>query len=157
METQNNSKTKVVLISLAVLIVLAAVVTFSEKGIVKSSISKESINTKVEDKSSLPLDLSANYKDGDYKAVGTYMSPGGQDQIEVSVTLKNNIITVVKGKTVIADEVSQKFQDDFFKNYEASVVGKSIQSLKLDKVSGASLTPIGFNDALNKIRTESKS
>ncbi|KXK09170.1 MAG: hypothetical protein UZ21_OP11001000228 [Microgenomates bacterium OLB22] len=42
----------------------------------------------------------------------------------------------------------------FAEGYKTQVVGKSIDELKLDVVNGSSLTPKGFEDALQKIKTE---
>jgi hypothetical protein len=42
-------------------------------------------------------------------------------------------------------------------DYKQYVVGKKIDEVQLTKVSGSSLTPQGFNDALAKIKAEAKS
>lgn len=99
---------------------------------------------------------SSSYKDGTYSAVGTYMSPGGQDQISVSVTLAKDLITSVDVTPLVADRTSAKYMDKFIGGYKSYVVGKSIASLSLSKVSGASLTPIGFNNAITQIKAKAK-
>jgi hypothetical protein len=45
-------------------------------------------------------------------------------------------------------------QTDFAANYKTQVIGKKIEGLELSKISGSSLTPKGFNDALEKIRSQ---
>ena len=99
----------------------------------------------------------AAYKNGIYSAVGDYMSPGGAEQIDVKVTLKDNVITdaVVVSKATRPN--SKLFQGMFVSNFKGQVVGKNIDEVKLTKVSGSSLTPKGFNDALEKIKSQAKS
>jgi uncharacterized protein with FMN-binding domain len=96
------------------------------------------------------------YKDGTYTATGSYMSPGGYDQIAITLTLKNDIITGASAVSHAGDNTSQRYQDKFIGGFQQYVVGQNIASLHLSKVSGASLTPIGFNDALAQIKTKAK-
>lgn len=97
------------------------------------------------------------YKDGTYSATGNYVSPGGQEQVQVQVTLANNIITDVSFQADSVSPISQNFQKVFGENYKPLVIGKNINELKLSKVSGSSLTPKGFNDAIEKIKLEARS
>lgn len=97
------------------------------------------------------------YKDGTYSAVGNYTSPGGPEELGVSLVLQNG---VVKDSTVQVKATrpnSVKFQTEFADNYKSQVIGKSIDELQLTKVSGSSLAPKGFNDAVAKIKSEAKS
>jgi uncharacterized protein with FMN-binding domain len=96
------------------------------------------------------------YKDGEYKAVGDYMSPGGAEHVGVTVTLKENVIKDAEVQTMGDRPNTMKFQGIFKDNFKPFVVGKNIDELKLDKVSASSLTPKGFNDALDKIKQEAK-
>ena len=106
---------------------------------------------------SVSKSTSATYKNGTYSATGSYMSPGGQDQIAVTLTLSNDVITSVSVTPEAGDRTSSRYQSRFISGYQTYVVGKDISGLSLGKVSGASLTPIGFNDALNQIRAQAKS
>lgn len=99
----------------------------------------------------------ASYKDGTYTARGAYASPAGPEEYPVSITLKNGVITAVKITASSQNEVSTKFQTEFAKNVQTVVIGKSINDVKLDKVSGSSLTPKGFNDAVEKIKAQARS
>ncbi|HTK33096.1 MAG TPA: hypothetical protein VL335_00920 [Candidatus Paceibacterota bacterium] len=103
-----------------------------------------------------PKNYAALYKDGTYTANGTYMSPGGQDEIKVTLTLKSDIVTDATVVTVIADHTSQRYQDKFISGYKQYVVGQNISSLNVTVVSGSSLTSTGFNNALAKIKTQAK-
>lgn len=94
------------------------------------------------------------YKDGIYTVVGAYKSPAGPEEIGVTLTLKDDIITdaVIDIKATVP--ISKNMQTIFSENIKSIVVGKKISDVKLDKVSGASLTPIGFNEAVEKIKTQ---
>lgn len=96
------------------------------------------------------------YKDGTYSARGNYYSPAGLESITINVTIKDGIITDTSAVAEATDEKSVKMQGVFIENYKQYVVGKSIDEVKLDKVSGSSLTGAGFNDAISKIKTEAR-
>jgi hypothetical protein len=100
--------------------------------------------------------MQGSYKDGTYSATGSYNSPGGTNTLTVSLTLKRGVITdsAVTGSATRGD--SAEYQTMFIDNYKSQVTGRSIDSLSLTKVSGSSLTPQGFNDALVKIKAEAK-
>ncbi len=126
-----------------------------ETPVVTSSTSTVSVSTTVMvAPTPKPATPAHTYKDGTYSTVGTYKSPAGPEEIGVTVTLKNDIITdvtVVPKATAIKSKVMQA---DFIANYKTMVVGKNIAGLNLGKVSGSSLTPKGFNDAIDKIEAQ---
>ncbi len=96
------------------------------------------------------------YTDGTFSATGGYRSPAGPETIEVSLTLKDDVIT---DATVIGDATHTKsmmMQGKFIAGFKQEVVGKSIDSLSLGVVNGSSLTPLGFMDAVAKIKVEAK-
>jgi uncharacterized protein with FMN-binding domain len=97
-----------------------------------------------------------SYKDGTYSSIGTYTSPAGKEEVGVSLTLRDNIITSVTFTPKATHEVSIKLQGMFSSGYKELVVGKDINTVKLDKVSGSSLTPKGFNDAIEKIKLQAQ-
>ena len=97
-----------------------------------------------------------SYKDGTYSSIGSYTSPAGKEEVGVSLTLKNNIITDVTFTPKATNEVSIKLQGMFAGGFKELVVGKDINTVKLDKVSGSSLTPKGFNDAIEKIKLQAQ-
>ncbi len=100
---------------------------------------------------------SSGYKDGTYTTIGDYRSPAGPEQISVKITLKDGKIvdSVVTGQS--KESVSQNFMNGFSKNHKALVIGKSIDDVKLTVVSGSSLTPKGFNAAIELIKKEASS
>lgn len=99
----------------------------------------------------------ATYKDGTYDATGKYQSPGGPEEIEISVTIKDGVITETEATPKATLPKSIGFQNIFTSNYEAMIVGKPLDTVMLDKVSGSSLTPKGFNDAIEQIKAQAKS
>ncbi len=100
---------------------------------------------------------STKLKDGTYTANGTYQSPGGNESIDVTVTLKDSKIVSSSAEPQAASRESMEFQDEFVSNYKKHVIGKDIASLKLSKVSGSSLTSQGFNQAIEKIKSQAQS
>lgn len=96
------------------------------------------------------------YKDGTYSATGMYQSPAGKEEIGISITLQNGVITDTTFTPKATNEVSIKLQGMFANGYKAVVVGKTLDEVKLDKVSGSSLTPKGWNDAIEKIKLEAR-
>lgn len=96
------------------------------------------------------------YKDGVYSVTASYDSPGGMDNLGVSLTLKNGIVTDANVTNMANDRTSSRYQDKFISGYKQYVIGKSIDSIHLDAVSGSSLTPIGFNSALDQIKAKAQ-
>jgi uncharacterized protein with FMN-binding domain len=105
---------------------------------------------------SAAITQASTYQDGTYTVEGDYVSPGGAEQLGVSVTLKNGVITESVVTPKAERPMSVHFQGIFVENYKPLVIGKSIDEVKLDKVSGSSLAPKGFNDAIEKIKAEAK-
>jgi uncharacterized protein with FMN-binding domain len=99
---------------------------------------------------------SSTYKDGTYSATGSYISPGGNEKIGVTVTLKNDVITAASVTPEPVSSMGQHFQGIFAANFQPLVVGKDISSVHLTTVSGSSLTPGGFDNALAQIKAEAK-
>lgn len=95
-----------------------------------------------------------SFKDGTYSATGAYDSPGGTESIDVTVTLANNIITNVSATPHANVQEAVGYQQAFMSGYQSLVVGKKISDVSLTRVAGSSLTPIGFNDAINQIESK---
>ncbi len=92
------------------------------------------------------------YVNGTYHAIGDYQSPGGAEQIDVTLTLQDGVILDATVKSLASRPISQKMQGQFVSGYTTFVIGKTIDEVNLDKVSGSSLTPKGFNEALEEIK-----
>lgn len=100
---------------------------------------------------------STAYNDGMYTATGNYFSPGGAEHIGISLTLKNGVIVETEIELMAERPISVNMQQIFADNYRPMVVGKHIDEIELTHVSGSSLTPKGFNDAVKKIKNQAVS
>ncbi len=103
-----------------------------------------------------PVEKKTVYKNGTYSADGEYRSPAGAESITVSLTLVNDVITDATVTPHATNKRSIQMQDAFISGFKQLVVGKNIDEVTLDKVSGSSLTPKGFNDAIAKIKVQAK-
>lgn len=138
--TRKNDIIKGLIVVVGIVIIVAAV-TLTTKKAPTAAENKAAANT-------------SGYKDGTYTATGDYQSPSQAEQITITVTLKNGVITDTSATNGAPDPTSQKFQNQFISGYKQQVVGKNINDVTLSRVSGSSLTPTGFNDALSKIKTQ---
>jgi uncharacterized protein with FMN-binding domain len=101
-----------------------------------------------------PEAATSSYKNGTYSATGNYQSPAGQEEIVVTITLKDGTIADSEFESKAVNTTSKKMQGLFATGYKTMVVGKALDEVTLDVVNGSSLTPKGFEDALQKIKTE---
>ena len=99
-------------------------------------------------------DTSATYKDGEYKASGGYESPAGPQTIDVALTLAGDKVTAVTVTPHATDPNAARYQGFFVGGIKDVVVGKDIDSLKVSRVAGSSLTSGGFNEALKEIKAD---
>lgn len=99
----------------------------------------------------------AVFADGQYQAEGRYLSPGGPHTVNLTVTIENGVITETQVTTDVTDSESLGYVQRFLGGYETEVVGKPVNEVSLSRVAGSSLTSIGFNDALDKIKEDARS
>jgi|GEM_PF-828104 uncharacterized protein with FMN-binding domain len=100
---------------------------------------------------------SSGYKEGTYSADTSYSVPlGYSNSIGVSVTIKDGVVTAVKTTQNYTDRESGMYIDSFESSLQNAVVGKSIGSLQLNRIGGATLTTVAFDDALDSIRNDAK-
>jgi len=98
----------------------------------------------------------AGYKDGTYSADGNYVSPNGTETVGVQLTLAAGMVTDVQITQHPSNPNTRKFQGQFAGGIAAQVVGKDIDELNVSKVAGSSLTSGGFNQAVEKIKSEAQ-
>ncbi len=96
----------------------------------------------------------SQYQDGKYTQTGTYTSPAGPEEIDITITLENDVITAAKVVALATNPASKRYQEQFVSGFEEQVIGKPIDEVELDVVAGSSLTPKGFNEALQNIMRE---
>lgn len=72
------------------------------------------------------------------------------------VTLKDDVIVdaTVVGQATKRESI--EWQKKFISGFKPLVVGKKLSDVSLTKVSGSSLTPKGWNDAVAKIMVSAK-
>lgn len=100
------------------------------------------------------LDASIQYRDGLYEGSGKYEVPGGDvDTIKVFVEIEDNIVLSVDTEVGDVSGTSLSYYNLFKEGITGEVVGKNIADLSVGNINGASLTPIGFNRALDRIRS----
>ncbi|WP_370545032.1 hypothetical protein [Herbiconiux sp. VKM Ac-1786] len=97
---------------------------------------------------------SSTYKDGTYEAKGSYTSPNGQEEIDVSLTLAGDVITAVTVTPEATNPNSVNYQTQFADGISEVVVGKDIDEIDVSRVAGSSLTSGGFNEAVETIKSD---
>lgn len=105
----------------------------------------------------VPEETASPYSNGTYVATGSYASPGGREQLKLSITLKDGVVVASTLTPTASNPTSGEFQKEFLGEYKQFVIGKDIATLSVGKVAGSSLTGIGFNAALEQIRVQAKS
>ncbi len=100
---------------------------------------------------------SASYRDGTYTEDGDYVSPGGPQSVTVKLTLAGDKVTTVTVTGHASDPTAKSYQAQFIGGIAAKVVGKDIDTLKVSRVAGSSLTSGGFNAALKAIKADALS
>lgn len=103
-----------------------------------------------------PAEVTSEYKDGSYKATGSYRTPESTETIDVAITVQHGVVTSSSVAQVPQDRSSEYYQKDFANNYKTFVEGRSLDSINLNRVSGSSLTSGGFNKALAEIKKQAK-
>lgn len=99
----------------------------------------------------------ATYKDGTYNASGSFYTPDGVEQIGVTVTLaKGDISSVKVDDSNIYNGTSFAYTERFVNGINSVVVGKNIDNVNVGRISGASLTPMGFNSAIDTIKNDAR-
>ena len=99
------------------------------------------------------VNVATNYADGTYTKAGDYNSPSGPESITVTVTVKNNVVQDLSVAGGARSGASQRFMNLFIEGVNAEVVGQKLATVNVGVVNGASLTGIGFNQAIDQIRS----
>ncbi len=94
------------------------------------------------------------YADGTYTAEGSYATPESVEEISVTVTLKDDVITAVEVTGNPTKRESEQYQGQFIGGIEEVVVGQDIDDISVSRVAGSSLTSGGFNEAIEAIKAE---
>lgn len=158
--SQNNMQQFILPGAVVALIAVAAIALYASRGMSSTTelaASPTPANVTGTNSSPSVTTTQGSYADGEYSAEGMYITPGGPRNINISLTIENGVVTNSTFEGLATDPTSQRFQQEFGDNYQPMIVGKSIDEVQLTKVSGSSLTPQGFMDALQKIKTQAQS
>lgn len=161
MESSNNRTTTTIIILIATALLIGGVVFVSQQNkpkdnTAKTSIAKTNTTSKKQTLASQQT-ASTSYKEGTYSATGNYQSPGGSQEIKVSIKLASDgTINDTSAEGDGKSSNSQFYQSSFISNYKDKVVGKKIDDVSLSHVGASSLTSDGFNNALEDIKNQAK-
>jgi uncharacterized protein with FMN-binding domain len=99
-------------------------------------------------------EAAATYADGTYTAEGSYQTPETVEQISVTLTLADGVVTDVEVTGEPKAPETEQYQGQFIDGIADEVEGKSLDELNVSRVAGSSLTSGGFNDALESIKEQ---
>ncbi|WAA64998.1 FMN-binding protein [Microbacterium oxydans] len=99
-------------------------------------------------------DSTGAYTDGTYTAEGSYQTPETVEQISVTLTLADGVVTDVEVTGDPQAPESKQYQGQFIDGIADEVVGVAVDDLNVSRVAGSSLTSGGFNDAVQSIKEQ---
>lgn len=167
---QQQSKTKLIATCVTIIVIAGVVVLVDHLKASKTGNVAQSSQTSAQQSaqaasgtspdatsSSTATNASSNsYKDGTYTADTEYYVPHGSEDIKVTLTLKDGVVTESSIENSEGDRDSASYQEDFASSYKSYVVGKKIGDIHLSYVAGASDTTQAFNDALSQIESQAQ-
>lgn len=162
MEEQKSPNKMIIGIVVVVLLAGATtgVIVWSSRNSSQQTVSDDTNRTAQQSTSGTATPSSAatksQYKDGTYTAEGKYMTPGGQEAIDVKITLASGVVNNAEVTQKPISKEAHQYQAAFVSGFKAQVVGKKIDDVSLSRVAGSSLTPGGFNTALDTIKSQAQ-
>lgn len=106
----------------------------------------------------IPNVIKTVYKDADYSVSVTYLAPDRLEHgVTVKLTLKGDIVTASDVIFAASEGATANYQKNFAATYKTQVIGKSLDSINLARVGGASLTSNAWNNAKAQIAAQAKS
>jgi hypothetical protein len=102
--------------------------------------------------------VATKFKNASYNATTNYTAPGRTNHIvAVQMTISDDIVTNVS-VAYSGDPSSQssQYQSRFSNSIESQVIGKSLDTISLSRVGGASLTTGAFNQAITNIKNQAR-
>lgn len=101
-----------------------------------------------------PVSAPDGYNDGTYTAEGSYQTPETVEQISVTLTLEEGVVSEVSVEGDPQAPETEQYQGAFIGGIAEEVVGVAIDELDVSRVSGSSLTSGGFNAAVEDIKSQ---
>ncbi|WP_417541061.1 hypothetical protein [Microbacterium maritypicum] len=102
-------------------------------------------------------DSTGTYADGTYTAEGSYQTPETVEEISVTLTLADGVVTDVEVTGDPQAPESKQYQGQFIAGIADEVDGKPLDDLNVSRVAGSSLTSGGFNKAVESIKEQAAS
>lgn len=99
-------------------------------------------------------DSTGDYADGTYTADGSYQTPETVEQISVTLTLADGVVTDVEVTGDPKAPETEQYQGQFIAGIADEVEGVALDELNVSRVAGSSLTSGGFNDAVASIKEQ---
>lgn len=157
-EKKNGGLVTGVIVALVIAVAAYGFYSYSKKSGegVSVNISEETTPTNVPVATATVVASNYMFKDGTYSSNGKYNSPAGSEEIGVTVTVKGDVITDASVKVLATNPVSNGWQTKVSEGIKSAVVGKKLTDVVLTKVSGSSLTPKAWNEAIAKIQVSAK-
>lgn len=153
---QPNKAIIAIIVIVLLAVATAAVVMLTGKKETPATSSTDTTSQQTTGSASTSSTTGGSYKDGSYSAAGSYQTPGGSEKITVKVTLANGVINSVDVERDPTTREAEEYQGKFISGYKELVVGKKIDEVRLNRVAGSSLTPGGFNRALDQIKSDAQ-
>ena len=97
---------------------------------------------------------SSSSASGTWTETGDDQTPGGEESVSVTLTVKAGTVTAVEVTGSGSSPNAKQYQSAFISGISAEVVGKRLATLDVGAVSGSSLTGQGFDAAVEKIRAD---
>lgn len=97
---------------------------------------------------------SGDYTDGTYTADGSYQTPETVEEISVTLTVADGLVTDVEVTGDPQARETEQYQGQFIDGISDEVVGKSLDEIEVSRVAGSSLTSGGFNEAVESIKEQ---
>ncbi len=94
------------------------------------------------------------YNDGTYTAEGAYQTPETVEEISVTLTLEDGVVTEVAVTGDPQARETEQYQGEFIDGIAEEVVGVAVDDLDVSRVAGSSLTSGGFNSAVDEIKSQ---
>lgn len=106
--------------------------------------------------SSPAAQMSSQYRSGRYTATGHYLTPGGNESIAVTLDVQGDTVTASAIEVEAKSPTARQFQEQFRSTIARQITARPLSTLSVSRVSGASLTSLGFDQALTRIRQDAK-
>ncbi|WP_028280788.1 hypothetical protein [Arthrobacter sp. H5] len=98
--------------------------------------------------------ITGPYADGTYTQSGSYQTPGGEETINVTLTVESDVVTDAVAEPMPSNPTTELYQGKFSSGIKEQIVGRNLDELDVTKVSGSSLTSSGFRSAVDQIKAE---